>query len=118
MSFLKKIQARTQRRIYRVRGHLTSKGQMPRVAVFRSLNHIYAQIIDDVTQITLASFSSQLLKSKNGDKKTVAKQVGMELGKIATQKAIDKVFFDRGRYRYHGRVQALAEGLREAGLKF
>jgi large subunit ribosomal protein L18 len=79
---------------------------------------VYAQIIDDAQQKTLASFSSLNLKKVTGDKKAVAKMVGMELGKLAVAKNIGDVFFDRGQYLYHGRVKALAEGLREAGLKF
>lgn len=91
---------------------------MPRVAVFRSLNHIYAQIIDDSVGSTIVSFSSLNLKEKKADKKTIAKEVGLQLGKLALGKSLEKVFFDRGRYLYHGRVKALAEGLREGGLKF
>lgn len=117
-SVQKKISKRVTRRTFRVKNRLTSKGHKPRIAVFRSLNHIYAQIIDDATQKTLASFSSLQLKDEKGDKKALAKNVGRELGKIATKQAIKDVFFDRGRYLYHGRVQALAEGLREGGLQF
>lgn len=114
----KKISERAVRRAFRVKNAFTSKGHKPRIAVFRSLNHIYAQIIDDADQKTLVSFSSLQLKSAKGDKKEVAKNVGLELGKLATKKAIKDVFFDRGRYLYHGRVQALADGLREGGLQF
>ncbi|MCF7899031.1 50S ribosomal protein L18 [Candidatus Babeliales bacterium] len=116
----KKIQQRTVRRVHRVKGNLNSKGLKPRICVFRSLKNMYAQIIDDSSQTTIASFSSLNLttKDKKTDKKEVAKKVGIELGKIALSKSIDKVFFDRGRYLYHGRVSALAEGLRESGLQF
>lgn len=114
----KKINKRTQRRVFRVRKKLLSKGQKFRVSIFRSLNQIYAQIIDDNNKTTVASCSSLILKEKTGSKKEVAKLVGLELGKIALQKSITNVFFDRGKYLYHGRIAALAEGLRESGIKF
>jgi len=115
----KKVNARTKKRAFRVRNAMVSKGTKPRVSVFRSLQHIYAQIIDDATQATLASFSSLSLENKSGDKKEVAKQVGLALGKLAVEKNISlDVFFDRGSYLYNGRVRALADGLREGGLKF
>jgi large subunit ribosomal protein L18 len=116
--FQKKISTRTQRRTHRVRGSQVSRGMKPRVSVFRSLKHIYGQIIDDATKRTLFSFSSRTLKDFSGDKKTVAKQVGVELGKIALQGSVKDVFFDRGNYLYHGRVAAFAQGLRESGLNF
>ena len=118
MSLIRKKAQKTQRRVFRVRGNQFSRGEKPRIAVFRSLANIYAQIIDDSTQKTLVSFSSLNLKKAKGDKKEVAKLVGLELGKLAAEKAIKEVFFDRGRYKYHGRVKALADGLREAGLNF
>jgi large subunit ribosomal protein L18 len=118
MSLQKKIKLRAQRRTFRVRNKFVSKGLKPRISVFRSLQHIYAQIIDDASQITLLSFSSKNFTEKVGDKKEVAKRVGVELGKMAAAKEITDVFFDRGSYLYHGRVKALADGLREGGLKF
>lgn len=118
MSLQKKIIKRTVRRVFRVRNRFVSRGVKPRVTVFRSLNHIYAQIIDDAAQVTLVSASSMVLKGLKGSKKEIARQVGLELGKQAISKQIEEVFFDRGRYLYHGRVKALAEGLREGGLKF
>jgi len=111
------IQQRTRRK-FRVRNHLRSRGTKPRVSVFRSLKQIYAQIIDDSTHKTLVSFSSLQLKDAKGDKKAIARQVGLELGKLAKEKSVDVVFFDRGACQYHGRVRALAEGLREGGLTF
>ncbi|KKP23003.1 MAG: 50S ribosomal protein L18 [candidate division TM6 bacterium GW2011_GWF2_28_16] len=122
MSYLKrsqkKIEKRSKRRAFRVKNKQQSWGLFPRVAVFRSLNHIYAQIIDDSIGSTIVSFSSLNLKEKKADKKAIAKEVGLQLGKLALGKSLEKVFFDRGRYLYHGRVKALAEGLREGGLKF
>jgi large subunit ribosomal protein L18 len=79
---------------------------------------VYGQIINDATKTTLFSFSSLKLKDFSGDKKAVAKQVGVELGKIALQENIKDVFFDRGNYLYHGRIAAFAQGLRESGLNF
>jgi large subunit ribosomal protein L18 len=118
VSLHKREAKKTQRRVFRVRGKQLSRGQKPRIAVFRSLNHIYAQIIDDNASKTLVSFSSLSLSKAKGDKKDIAKKVGLELGKLAVEKAIKDAFFDRGKYKYHGRVKALADGLREAGLNF
>lgn len=114
----RKIQKRTKRRACRIKNKQVRRGVVPRVSVFRSLNQIYAQIIDDANHSTLVSFSSLNLKDKKVGKTAKAKQVGLELGKIALEKSVEKVFFDRGRYLYHGRVKALADGLRESGLKF
>jgi large subunit ribosomal protein L18 len=116
--FQKKTSVRTKRRTDRVRGSQVSRGIKPRISVFRSLNHVYGQIIDDAAKKTLFSFSSRQLKDFSGDKKAVAKQVGIELGKIALQGNVKDVFFDRGNYLYHGRVAAFAQGLRESGLNF
>lgn len=115
---IKKIQQKRQRRAMRVRSKLVSKSLKPRVSVFRSLNHIYAQIIDDAQQATLASSSSVVLKlDAKLDKKAIAKAVGIDLAKKAINANIHDVCFDRGSYLYHGRVLSLAEGLREGGLK-
>jgi large subunit ribosomal protein L18 len=118
VSLLKKLKHRLRRRTLRVRGGQVSRGSKPRVSVFRSLNHIYAQIIDDNKHSTLLSLSSNNLKTQSGTKKELAKMVGLELGKLAVAQNLSEVFFDRGGYLYHGRVSALADGLREAGLKF
>ncbi len=114
----KKIALRTKRRGFRVKNKLVSTGLKPRISVYRSLNQIYAQIIDDTTHTTMVSYSSLLLKDEQGDKKAIAKKVGLELGKLAITKDIKDVFFDRGAHLYHGRVSALADGLRESGLQF
>lgn len=114
----KKIKTRAERRSYRVRNRQVSRGVKPRVSVFKSLSQIYAQIIDDKMHSTLVSFSSLNLKKESGDKKTIAQKVGAELGKKALEKGIKEVFFDRGNYLYHGRIKALAHGLRESGLIF
>lgn len=103
------------RRKNRVRKKLQHSSKQ-RLSVFRSLNHIYAQVIDDLTGKTTVSFSD--LKIKKGTKKEKAKQVGQEIGKLALEKKVEEVIFDRNGYKYHGRVKELAEGAREAGLKF
>ena len=107
------------RRHKRVRGKIFGTAQKPRLCVFRSLKNIYAQVIDDENGKTLASASS-LDKEFNqyGGNKDAAKLVGQAVAKAAMDKGITEVAFDRGGYIFHGRVQALAEGAREAGLKF
>lgn len=117
MSLLRKNQQQTRRRTLRVRNHLRAVSSLPRVSVFRSLKQMYAQLIDDEAHKTLVSFSSMDLKAKTGDKKAIAKAVGIELAKKAKSAGIEAVCFDRGSYRFHGRVQALYDGLREGGLK-
>lgn len=114
MSVQKKIAMRKKRRAFRVKNSIKGKGL--RVSVFRSLKHIYAQIIDDTSHKTLVSFSSKHISKKSGVKKEVAKQVGKELAALAQSKSISKVCFSRGSYKYHGRIAALADGLREGGL--
>ena len=103
----------------RVRGKIFGTAQKPRLCVFRSLKNIQAQIIDDESGKTLASASS-LGKEFNqyGGNKEAAKLVGQAVAKAALEKGITEVVFDRGGYIFHGRVQELAEGAREAGLKF
>lgn len=114
MSIIRKIKDRTRRRALRVRKKFNI--EMPRVSVFRSLKYIYAQIIDDVNKTTLVSCSSLELKNLSGDKTAIANAVGKELAKRAQEKDIKVAVFDRGSFLYHGRVKALAEGLREGGL--
>lgn len=106
------------KRHIRIRQTLSGTAECPRLNVFRSNTHIYAQIIDDVAGVTLASASSLQLKLENGSNVAAAKLVGLEIGKVAVAKNIKNVVFDRGGYLYHGRVKAVAEGAREAGLQF
>lgn len=108
------------RRHKRVRKTVSGTAARPRLCVFRSLKNIYAQIIDDTKGITLVAASSldAELKEVYGGNKDAAKKVGELIAKKALDKGIDTVVFDRGGYIYHGRVQELAEGAREAGLKF
>lgn len=105
------------RRHKRVRKAVSGTPACPRLCVFRSLKNIYAQIIDDVAGNTLVSASSLELEG-NGGNKEAAKAVGELVAKKALEKGIENVVFDRGGYIYHGRVQELADGAREAGLKF
>lgn len=104
----------------RIRKRLTGVTDRPRLSVYRSNKEIYAQIIDDVKGTTLTAASSRdkgVAKAK-GNKTEQAKQVGALIAKKATEAGISAVVFDRGGYLYHGRVKALAEAAREAGLKF
>ena len=108
-----------QKRHLRVRNHIAGTAERPRLNVYRSLANIYAQVIDDSKGVTLASASSQDKGFENyGGNIEAAKAVGTEIAKRALDKGITEVVFDRGGYVYHGRVAALAEAAREAGLKF
>ncbi len=102
----------------RVRTKVSGTNEVPRLSVFRSNAQIFAQIIDDVEGKTLVSSSSLELKIKNGGNAEGAKLVGKDIAEKALKKGIKTVIFDRGGYEYHGRVQALAEAAREAGLEF
>lgn len=108
-----------RKRHLRIRQHIAGTAERPRLNVFRSLSHIYAQIIDDSKGITLTAASSV---DKNfvgyGGNIDGAKKVGAAIAKKALDKGISEVVFDRGGYIYHGRIKALAEAAREAGLKF
>ena len=100
----------------RIRRKLAGTGERPRLNVYRSLNHIYAQVIDDQTGQTLVSAST--IKLKTGGNIAAAKEIGKEVAEKAVEKGIKKVVFDRGGYLYHGRIKALADAAREAGLDF
>jgi large subunit ribosomal protein L18 len=113
--------AARQRRHRRIRVSLSGTGQRPRLNVFRSLQHIYCQVIDDVTGTTLAAASTNeadLRSGATGNKTDRAKAVGKTIAERAREKGIRAVVFDRGGYLYHGRVKALADAAREAGLEF
>ena len=108
-----------QRRHARVRKTVAGTAAAPRLNVYRSLNHIYAQIIDDVNGVTLCAASSvEKAFTGNGGNKEAAHAVGKLIGERAAEKGITDVVFDRGGYIFHGRVKELAEGAREGGLKF
>lgn len=106
----------------RIREKVAGSKERPRLNVYRSLNHIYAQLIDDADGVTLVSASTAKGGTK-GNKRTggnvaSAKEIGKQIAQQALQKGIKKVVFDRGGYIYHGRIKALAESAREAGLEF
>lgn len=110
-----------RRRIHiRIRKRVKGSADRPRLAVFRSLNHIYAQVIDDRTGRTLAAASSaeKVGTEKSGGNVAAAKAVGLKVAERAKQAGIAKVVFDRGGFLYHGRVKALADAAREGGLEF
>ncbi len=106
------------RRHARVRAKISGTKACPRLCVYRSNKNIEAQIIDDDKRVTLVSSSSMSLKLENGSNVEAAKKVGEDIAKKAKAKKISKVVFDRSGYLYHGRVKALAEAAREAGLEF
>lgn len=114
--------ATRRKRHQRVRNKVTGTAERPRLNVFRSAKHMYAQIIDDMTGSTLAAASTLDADVKEGisstGNKEAAKKVGEVVAKRAKEQGIEEVTFDRGGYIYHGRVQNLAEGAREGGLKF
>ena len=106
---------------FRIREKLSGSPERPRLNVYRSLNHIYTQLIDDLNGVTIASASSFGKKSedkKYGGNVAAAAEVGKLIAERAKEKGIKKVVFDRGGYLYHGRVKALADAAREAGLDF
>jgi large subunit ribosomal protein L18 len=107
-----------QRIHQRIRRKLTGTAERPRLNVYRSLNHIYAQVIDDQKGETLVSTSTLTLKAKSGGNVAAAKEIGKAVAELAVKKGIKQVVFDRGGYLYHGRIKALADAAREAGLEF
>lgn len=119
---LKKLEKK-ERRKKRVRAKIFGTAERPRLCVFRSAKHIFAQLIDDEKAHTLISASDlEMRKDKKLKEKKTKKEIAFEVGKLIAEKAlkkkIEKVIFDRGPYKYHGRVKRLAEGAREGGLKF
>lgn len=119
---IKKLQQVRQRRKYRVRKGVSGCADRPRLSIFRSSRHIYAQIIDDMAGVTLAA-ANTMQKSisesiKHGGNADAAKKVGEMIAKEASKVGINQVKFDRSAYKYHGRVKVLAEAARNAGLIF
>lgn len=121
---LKKVQRNKKRveRHFKIRNKITGTPERPRLNIYRSAKHIYAQVIDDATGITLVSASTadKEIKDKVAEltKSDAAKLVGQTVGERAKVKGINTVVFDRGGYLYHGRIKLLADGARESGLKF
>jgi large subunit ribosomal protein L18 len=114
----------TQRNVVRKRVHARIRQKMngtaerPRLNIYRSLNHIYAQMIDDAAGVTIVAASTKGAKIKIGGNIAAAKEIGKLVAEKAQEKGIKKVVFDRGGYLYHGRIKALADAAREAGLDF
>lgn len=113
---------KAERRRLRVRAHVLGTAERPRLSVFKSLKNVFVQIVDDenkVTLVGLASNSTSIAKELAKMNKTEqAKMVGKKLAELAKSKGIEAVVFDRNRFRFHGRIKALADGAREGGLKF
>ena len=116
MSGLKKIAKRTARRKLRIKQKL-KKGLLPRISVFKSLKHMYVQLIDDQEQKTLVSCSTLDVKNTSGTKQEQAKVIGLEFARRSVEKGIKEACFDRGSFLYHGRIKALADAIREGGIK-
>ena len=118
----KQSKNQTRMRVHdRIRKKMLGTEERPRLSVYRSLNHIYVQIIDDRNGRTLVSASSSegaKASKRTGGNVAVAKEIGKQVAQRAKEKGITKVIFDRGGYLYHGRVKALADAAREAGLQF
>ena len=102
----------------RIREKLAGTGERPRLNVYRSLNHIYVQVVDDQKGETMVSASTLQMKAKTGGNIAAAKEIGKAIAEQAVAKGIKRVVFDRGGYLYHGRVKAVADAAREAGLEF
>lgn len=114
---------KAERRRKRVRGKVSGTTEIPRLTVSKSLNNTFAQIIDDINQVTLLAAATNTKEisgklDKKGKKVDAARIVGEEIARLAKEKGIEQVVFDRNKYRYHGRIKALADGARKAGLKF
>jgi large subunit ribosomal protein L18 len=122
MKIEKRISKQRQVRAWRVRKRVRGTTERPRLTVFRSNKHIYAQIIDDHEGRSIVAASTAEIgicpKGENGGNKTAATKVGQTLAARALEKGIKLVAFDRGRYRYHGRIAALADAARDSGLQF
>ncbi len=112
------LKTKKHARLTRVRSSIKSSGRV-RLTILRSNEHIWAQLIDDNKGVTLAAVNTKVLKGKKGDTKIIrAGLVGTEIARLALAQKITKIVFDRGSYKYHGRVKAVAEAARSAGLEF
>ncbi|MBI2577405.1 MAG: 50S ribosomal protein L18 [Candidatus Wildermuthbacteria bacterium] len=117
---MKKITRQQHRQIRhrRVRAKILQNAGIPRLTVFRSNKHFYAQLVDDEHGAVIGAVSDKEIKKQKGDRVSVAKEIGKMIAAKAKEKKIEKIVFDRGGYKYHGNVKALAEGAREGGLVF
>ncbi|MSU54629.1 MAG: 50S ribosomal protein L18 [Candidatus Staskawiczbacteria bacterium] len=111
-------QLKRERTHKKIRATMSGTSERPRLSVFRSSNYIYAQLIDDDSAKVLAQASDVKMKSSKGNKVSRSLEIGKLIAKMALDKKIDKVVFDRGGNIYHGRIKAVADGAREGGLKF
>lgn len=118
MGLREKVKAQRERRKRSIRLKIEGSSDRPRLTVYKSLKYISAQIIDDSKGLTLVSASSQEKGLKSGKNLDIAKEIGKVLAVRAKDKNIDRVVFDRNGYVYHGKIKSLADGAREAGLKF
>lgn len=112
-----KAKGQVLRRQTKIRSRLKGTSDRPRISVFRSNRYFFAQIINDEKHQTVASVSERSLKESEGSKTERAKKLGLLLASLAKSKKLTKAILDRGRYSYHGRIKAFAQGLREGGLK-
>lgn len=117
MKRIKQTIQKRERRKARTRSKIFGTASKPRLSVFRSNKHLYAQLIDDEYGRTMAQASSKSLDKKTGSKSELALEVGKRLGEAAKKLGIGAAVFDRGAYKFHGRVKAVAEGARQGGLK-
>jgi len=115
---IKQKNQRRLRRAHRTRSKIRGNSAQPRVSVFRSLRHLSVQVIDDAQQKTLASSSDMAVEAKGKKPLEVAALIGADVAEKAIAAGVKKVVFDRGSYKYHGRVKAIAEAMREGGLEF
>ncbi|PLX20605.1 50S ribosomal protein L18 [Candidatus Parcubacteria bacterium] len=113
----KNKQIKKQRRHARIRAKISGTSERPRISVFKSNKGMFVQLIDDTKGFTLVSVNSKEVKA-DGDKKAVSFEIGKLLAKKAVEKKISSAVFDKGSYKYHGRIESLASGAREGGLKF
>jgi large subunit ribosomal protein L18 len=112
------LKSKKQNRMTRVRASIKTSGR-PRLTIYRSNMHIWAQIIDDAAHKTIVSLNTKAIKLEKGDTKTMrSTKLGEQIAKLALAKNVTKIVFDRGAYKYHGRVKAVAEAARLAGLEF
>lgn len=112
---------RRKKKALRIRNNLSGTAQRPRLCVYRSLKHVYAQLVDDTQGQTLAAASTLKLSGKklaNGNNVEAAKRVGAAIAELAREKGVKQVVFDRAGYVFHGRIKALADAAREVGLNF
>jgi len=117
--FVQKKRNEIRQRVHtRIRRRMIGTTDRPRLNVYRSLNHIYVQVIDDSKGVTIVSASTVASKAKTGGNVAAAKEIGKLIAERAKEKGVSKVVFDRGGYLYHGRIKALADAAREAGLEF